>query len=529
MPPRTLRALILLAALVAGLFLRLRGLGDDFLFGDEHHSLFQKDRPYAEILSDFDDRGSHAALPALLRASAQVFGGGVLVYRLAALLPGLASLLLVLAVARRLVGANAAALCTLALALSPVHVFYSRFSRGYALGAALTLALVWCLLVRRESPSSRRAPLGALLAGALAPWVHLTNVASVTGAFAVAAFTDRGRWRSYALGLGGAGLVCAALFWPAREPMRAYLTRIGSAEEVGPTGWLDVPAALMGGPLPGLVAVLALGPALWVLGRGNRVKFLWLVAGIAAPLAFLLVSRPQGMVFAWTRYLFPALPFVWMVLAGAWVAALRSEVLALGLGAAALVVAAWLGPLGPAEPEDGPFSMTYLAMSRLSAFDVPWTEASDYYEALAADDEVEAIVECPELGNRAVLLYRNHYLRHGKRTLLGWSKEWPGLEGAPTLSSDLYVDLADPGFPGDVDADRFILHKNPGDEASRYWSFVFEEAWPATRRWGDQGFMLSQRRIPGRSREVADLRAALLQRLGAPIFEDDDLVVWRLR
>lgn len=529
MPPRSLRALILLAALVLGLFLRLRGLGDDLLFGDEHHSLFQKDRPYSEILADFDDRGSHAALPALLRASAQLFGGGVLVYRLPALLPGIASLLLVLVVARRLVGANAAALCTLAVALSPVHVFYSRFARGYALGAALTLALVACLLARRESPHSKRATLGAWLAGALAPWVHLTNVASVAGAFGVAALTDRGRWRTYALGLGAAGLTCAALFWPAREPMRAYLTRIGSAEEVGPSGWLDVPAAMMGGPLLGLVAAVALLPALWVLGRGNRAKFLWLVAGLAAPLLFLLVSRPQGMVFAWTRYLFPALPFVWMILLGAWVAAIRSETLALGLGAAGLLAAAFLGPLGPGEPEDGPFSMTYLAMSRLSAFDEPWTEASDYYETLAADDSVEAVVECPELGNRAVLLYRNHYLRHNKRTLVGWSKEWPGLEGAPTLSRDLYVDLADPGFPANVDADRFLLHKNPGDEASRYWSFVFEEAWPATRRWGDRGFMLSQRRIPGRSREVVGLRAALLQRLGTPLFEDEDLVVWSLR
>jgi hypothetical protein len=84
-----LRWAVLAVALVLGTWLRLRELAALPLHGDEYHTLAAADSAYGAILGTFDDVGSHVALPLLQRLALDVFGDGIVPFRLVAIVPGL--------------------------------------------------------------------------------------------------------------------------------------------------------------------------------------------------------------------------------------------------------------------------------------------------------------------------------------------------------------------------------------------------------------------------------------------------------
>ena len=184
-----IRLAVLAGALGLGAWLRLQGLADLPLYGDEHHTVFLKiegryvdlaEVSYGAILKTFDEVGSHVALPLLQRLSLDVFGAGVVPFRLVAIVPGLLALLLAYPLLRRFVERDAAALATALLAVNPMVVYYSRFARGYALALLLALVLGWA--VRSTLDRERRGKSGwvALVASAaLLPWVHLSTLGFV--------------------------------------------------------------------------------------------------------------------------------------------------------------------------------------------------------------------------------------------------------------------------------------------------------------------------------------------------------------
>ena len=92
------------------------------------------DGTLGEILTTFDSVGSHVALPLVQKLALDVFGHGVVSFRLVALVPGILTLLLAYPLLRRWVGSDAAVLATALLAVNPMAIYYSRFARGYALG-----------------------------------------------------------------------------------------------------------------------------------------------------------------------------------------------------------------------------------------------------------------------------------------------------------------------------------------------------------------------------------------------------------
>src|SRR5437867_4293277 len=127
------RWVLLAVALALGTYLRLRGLAELPLTGDEYHTLVWGDEhldlavtSYASILTRFDAVGSHVALPLLQRLSMDLFGAGIVPFRLVAIVPGFLTLLLAYPLLRGFVGRNAALLATWLVALNPMLVYYSR-------------------------------------------------------------------------------------------------------------------------------------------------------------------------------------------------------------------------------------------------------------------------------------------------------------------------------------------------------------------------------------------------------------------
>jgi hypothetical protein len=535
-----LRALLLVSGLGLGLALRVAGVGEGALFGDEYHTVVTSRAELGTILTTFDTVGSHVVLPLLQHVSVALFGESVTSLRLPALLPGLLTLLLLYPVARRFVGPTPALVATLALAVSPMHVYYSRFGRSYALIVLLALVVVAALERATSDESGERARRSAwavvFLASMLLPYTHLST-AGLVAAFAVVALlcARRGGPRALLLPLGvfaAAAAGCFLLFTPILGQVSDYFAQTAEVKDQ-PETWFGIPLLLAGGPVAGVLWLVG-GPVGFVLlARERRKAALVLCATLVGPLVVLLVTRPHGMEFAWARYLLAAVPFVPVVLA--WLlhraarrftgSELRADLATLVLGGVAVGTSLVTGPLLAQRPTAGTFDNTYLAMRALPAFDDPWPQASPIYAELAAEGADLRVVEALPMLTRSVLLLRNHALAHGHEVVVGWPEGLPeSLAGGP------YVDLATLDLRAN---DVVVLHKNLKKEVRAYWRHVYGPAWAERENALDAGFMQRHTSTfvagqPFTGEDVAALWASRLrERFGPAVYKDDQVVVWR--
>ncbi len=545
--------ILLVLGLAFGCYWRIEGLSGTLLYGDEHHTLPALSRGYGAIVREFDPFGSHVVLPLSQKACVEIFGHTVVSFRLPALVPGIAALLVCYPVARGLVGTAPALVATLALAASPMHVFYSRFARSYALVALLALLLVGTLRRALDARGRGRAwGIAAALLAVLLPYTHLTTlgfvaaaaVASVAiaGGVAHAALpSPRGRSLFTPLTLfGAAAVLCAALYVPILGPVRAYVARVSAEEAASPAGLLGTATLLAGGRGAALAWLVAIPVGLAALWRARRESAIWIGAAIAGPLAFVLASRPPGMEYAYARYLLVSLPFVLMLLAWLVVAAVERALaalrvapaaargIALALGVAFVAALHVAGPRSPLRPPEGPFGNTYLSLRRLPAFDAPNPATPRFYEDFAGEPDSVRVIEFPPRLFRSALLYRSYFLRHRKEVLVGWMDDTPGpLRGGPN------VDLRDPLSVERSRATYLVVHKNVSTESTAYWNFVYRKAWLALRGRPDAGLMQHHDRFfpdrEGHARVAERVAEEMRSRYGAPAYEDDLIFAWRLR
>lgn len=542
-PRSWIRFGVLCGALGLGAWLRLQGLPALPLHGDEYHTLLAADGSYGSILTTFDPVGSHVPLPLLQKLSLDVFGAGIVPFRLVAIVPGLLVLLLAYPLLRAFVSADAAALAAAALALDPIVVYYSRFARGYGLALLLALVLGWAARRVLDPAGRGRWHWIALVgAGALLPWVHLSTLGFV---LAVALAAVALAWReSRALAartlaaFAAAGGLALLSFVPVLGQVVRYFREM--QPEPPPLDWFGVPTLLAGGRVAAWVWLALLVAGCGLCWRERRASVVLAGAALGGPLALLLLTHPRGMDYAWARYVLSALPFL-AALAAAGLASLAArasrlgetlalavmrsgESVALVLGVALLLFQHWTGPLGPSEPQVSGYSNTYLAMHALPAFDEPYPAMPEFYRTLGEDPSARCIVELPPLFTRAVLLYRNYALVHGKDVLVGWTSELPrGIRNGPYVRP---LEL-EPG-----QADYLVLHRDQVTEVPAYFRFVFEDVWPRLRVPADETFMLRQETIFPQNligTDVTDgIAGQLRAKYGAAFYKDEHILVWKL-
>lgn len=545
-----LRWLCLCAALLVGSYLRLKDVGALALFGDENHSLRQASESLGVLLTQFDTLGSHVVLPLVQHFSMQLFGSGLLALRLVALVPGLLTLFLIYPLGKSLVGRTPALLASLALAVSPMHIYYSQFARSYALSALLGLLLVYFLARALEAsptsnpgakPGARRDwILSFLIAGSL-PYVHLSSAGFVGLAALVSiacAWRRTGKLQAALwplLGFSLALVLCLAAYVPIWDQVQFYLNEaMPESQKKSPSGLGGIAILLAGGSWQALLMLVLVPLGLVGLGRQRTVVALLIAATIAGPLLALLITRPHGMEYAYARYLLTALPFLpmvmgWLVYTLAKRCAPSERVASLSsLSLGVLVVGLGFiqGPALGLRPQAPLFNNSYLALHALPAFDAPWSGGPDFYRTLAEDPTVQRIVEYPPLQTRAVLYYRQMALQHGKQVLLGWPKQ-----PLPGMGSNVYVSMDSVSAE---DADYIILHRDPAAEVRAYWDFVYQQAGPE-QDWGlETGFLKRHRshwadqqalnRVDFLANEAAQLR----ERLGPAFHKDSQILVWKL-
>lgn len=525
--------LLLLAGVLLGTYLRLRDVAGAFLFGDEFHSLRHLRLGFAAAATTFEPNGSGLALPLLQGALAAVLGANHWSLRLPAAAGSVGALLLVHPAVRRTVGGSAALAATLLVAVNGLLVFYGHFGRAYALASALTLVLLWSCARLLDAPRARDFAYFAL-ATALLPWVHLATLAIVGGVVAgatLALLADPARRRRLA-GLAaatlGGGAGAALLYAPAWESTMAFVHRKTEEEQYyGRFAAGDVLVLVAGHWTLALALAVAAALGALVLLRRRRADALPLLLSALAPWVALWAARPFGDPYAYARYVLPAVAPL-LVLAGVAIAALARHLAPGRNGVAAAVAAATAagvllrGPLGIGHRADGPYANVYLGMLPLPPFDAPSPDTPAFYRALADAGPV-TLIETPALMNRSRHLYRDYYLQHGQRTLLGFLPE--EIDDPP---AGPYVTLAAPAAALAARADFLVVHRDAAAEVARYWRFVFGLA-AAGGAPGERAVLERQRQYGWVAQPRPELIARLERELGAPAYADRDLLVWDLR
>lgn len=301
-------SLVLLAAAIAvGAYLRFHHLGEPSFWLDEilHQQLTTTfaAKPWWQWFGRLHEE--HAGLYYLTQIATRLFGTSEFAGRLAAASFGLATipLLWLAPLERRARGA-----AIFLLAVSPLHVYYSREARGYALLLFLTAALVVILLRGR----SVAIACVVLLALAYSSAVASTVVASAAAVSFLIALVDRNRRRWYAH-VGGCATIVLAFFrviygarpvddpsWPGFPPIDwhfvASLTRMFSVSALG---------AEIGGRAAVAMLVFAIIGA-FAIARHDRVQGIVLIGMTTLPFAITLGALRLFNHFFAVRYVLAA-------------------------------------------------------------------------------------------------------------------------------------------------------------------------------------------------------------------------------
>jgi len=501
---------ILAAVLVLGAVLRTAGTSGQVLNGDEPIAVSCVESGYRAVLTTFDGKGSHIGYSLLQRVSLDLYGPGVLGYRLPSIVAGLLTLVLLYPLGRRFVGAWPAWLATLLLSVHSMHVYYSRNGRPYTLAMLLLFLLV--VAAGAGLRGRRGAWVGvAALVGVL-PWVHLTAlgpiaaVALVCLGWAVLRGTPRKEAvRDVVLAFAAGGVLAVLLYLPAWSGLSEYFQAL-LGKQKHPNLNAEKILQVYGGTLAGGVWFLVAGIVFAALrARREPREGLLLLAGLLTPLVVLLATRPAGVHFAQARYLM-------IGLAPALLAS--SDGLFRLLGRAPRVVAAaaglaFLGYQVAAGPVDGhwlhgTFTNGSEELLEGHEIDPPFAGTPGVYAMIAREGR-ERPVTVLEYPYPAVarLLYRNYELQHGQRVLVGRKAEGDGLYGRVP-----YVPAGDVEDMPDL-ADWMVVHLDIRSEVNRFFASI-----------GKAPYTLPCDLLAGQVKRLAES-------LGDPTYQDDFVWAWR--
>ena len=323
-------AAILLVALAA----RVIGL-DAGLWYDEIFTLTHYVRaPVGQVLTDFSSLNNHMFYSLQAKAAVAIFGESAWSLRLPAMLSGLASLIVLWAMARGVAGRLPTLFAVFLLAVSYHHVWFSQNARGYT-GLLLLTSLATLLLIEGLKRPDWRVCAAYGLSVAAGMYTHLSAgffFAShalvyglawlARGAKGLAPYPGLRDIRP-AVGFGLGGLLTALLHLPLFTQVIAAIGKVSNskttpsmAEWVNPLRTLHeiVGSLAVFGPL----APMALGGVLLAILTGaallwRRAPLFVAIYAISIPLALSLLMLLDFRI--WPRYFFVDIGFVFLCLA----------------------------------------------------------------------------------------------------------------------------------------------------------------------------------------------------------------------
>jgi hypothetical protein len=309
----------LLGAVVAGAVIRLDQIREQIVLDDEWHALHAILRfGYGRILTHFGWTDFCIPLAVFDKVVKDTVGLSEMWMRLPVLLAGIGTLGVIPLMARAWVGRSASTSLAWLLALSPLHVFLSRFARPYAI--SLFLVMLGGLSLARWWEDGRPKWMRLGVAGfVLAPYFHLSAlpaVLAVLGLGLLAAAAPRGagaRRPRVVIRLAAAVVLGLAILVGLPLAVdHAALTYKAGGGHLGVSiaeGSLELMAGTARAPLLVALVAAALGGGILLARERPRLLALLGALALAGPAAIVL-TRPvsAGEPIVAVRYCLVALP-----------------------------------------------------------------------------------------------------------------------------------------------------------------------------------------------------------------------------
>jgi hypothetical protein len=469
--------------------------------------------------------------------------------------------------ARKLIGANRAALLAFLLAISPLLIFYSRINRPYSAVAFFGFAAI-LLASRWMQAGGFRSALLFIIAGVLAVYFHLFAVVTVAApVLATIAFhawnhfrkiprakTSAPPLRHWILAVAVMAVLSAVLVLPAL--IHSLQSTFFTIALKGKFSWQSLPVAaqlISGTGQPVLAALF------WIAMIGGATAqcrrnpwFGWMLVSLYPLHALALVlSRPDSVQSAivLTRYCIPLVPVSLLFVACGIQSALEAiaaraslrPVLQMLVAAACLVALTITGPLpqcyvapnnftshGAYQHHYGTIDWQRSFYSDLTPANFTLTttiradEVSPFYGLLARESGTRPIVEYPMLigDHFNPLYYYQHF--HRRPVIVGYTTDM-------TLASGL--------APGNIYGNTYIdqvLSLIHDPSKIRFCNMISMDDLAAMRVRGVE-YVILHKRFEAQLPEVAppppDMERLLNQyrkTIGKPFYEDAHVVVFRL-
>ena len=316
----------LLGAVVVGAAIRLDQIREQIVLDDEWHALHAILRfGYWRILTHFGWTDVCIPLAVFDKAVADTVGLSEMWMRLPMLLAGIGSLLVLPLMLRTWLGRSATTSFAWLLAISPLHVFFSRFARPYAISLLLVMvgALAFARWWEDGRPRWKALSVGGFV---LAPYFHLSTLPVVLATLVLglvgAVGSPRTRPRrarevvslAAAVALGVAVLVGLPLALDhAALAYKLGRARLGAAMAEGA---LELVAGTARTPLLLALVVLVLAGGLVLAAERPRLLMMLAAMALAGPAA-ILVARPVSVhdPIVAARYCLVALAVTWVLVA----------------------------------------------------------------------------------------------------------------------------------------------------------------------------------------------------------------------
>lgn len=523
---------LLTMAILAGSGLRMYQIKTQIIADDEWHAIYMaRDLEFSSIASHFGGADVSTPIALFYRLVITTFGLSEWIMRAPVIFFGLLSLVVFPVIVRKFFDPMTSVLFAWLLAISPIHIYYSRFARPYSIALFFSFCGVSVFYLWWTTRNSRWKWLYAICA-IVGPYFNLSVLPVLAAPFALAyilAIWKLDRYSEFSLKeITQLSLVVVAGLGVLLLPP-IYGDFAALAEKAG-HGTLTIVAAIDAFELLlGMdevrwvqavsLAVMALG-SLFLLRRQRRFALLFGTSTAAAILT-ILISRPKGIEFpiVIARYALFLLPILLIVLAGG-LRMIGSFIFGNTRPVAIIMGMAWVVVLAKA----GPLQRIYYAPNNFTndaAFEyypsflpernlyVKYLshQVPAYYAELGRQPPASLrIVEAPWYYEWAFNPYPFYQRIHHQIVEIGFVRSEPDPVGEvsafdPRFQFHNFVHLLDQKSLCAHKIDQVIFHKDLEREIGITVGRNF-------------------------AREVPMFTAEYRQLYGSPVFEDDSLVVF---
>ncbi len=553
------------AGILTGVFLRLYRIDSQIIWDDEWHGLYTAFfNPMKYIFTHFHVLDNCIPLTAYYRIMLESVGLSEVSIRFPMLLSGILMLVISPLLIKKIYDKKAAVIFLFMLAISPLHIYFSRSARPYGIVVFLSfISILSFYLWMKDGKAvyasayvvcAASAPYFSLsaLAFVLAPIVYIIALIFIKRVFSlidVGNIIPRLQHIIIVIFFLIAGI--GAWLLPAVGTL-GEIVKKNSQGFINP-GTLGGCATLFCGSTYYVICILMLALFMfgsYVLYMSNKLLLSYLYFICILQLLFIAISRPflvQASI-VYTRYFISSLP-VWLLIVAVALTDIHTRfnlflqrktkmagVLS-GFMIALLVLTFFLtGPVPEVYsfPNDftnhQDFQYKYLnrGASLSEAHDSSYPE---FYRYLRDQAKETSIIEFPAIISWAWNFYHVYQRFHGKRVKVGYDSDYYG----PFFGYDSYkdkgmsfsnfVDISHPGRLSNAQADFVVLHKHLWKE-----NVAVALRSPEEKRKMEEELSAKPESLFESMQEYVSTAVVKLESVfGEPFYEDDRIVVYKIK